>query len=28
VAKFETSWSELGATVMAELERSHHAARS
>ncbi len=28
VAKFETSWSDLGATVMAELERSHHAARS
>lgn len=28
VAKFETSWSELGATVMAELERSHHPARS
>jgi transaldolase len=28
VAKFEKSWSELSATVMTELERSHHAARS
>jgi transaldolase len=28
VAKFEKSWSELGATVRAELDRSRHAARS
>jgi transaldolase len=27
VAKFEKSWSDLGATVTAELDRSRHAAR-